>query len=88
LLHGDYPHIFRGFGLDLADLRDTVSRRRTHIDGTSRRACRRRTCAKYHEDRELAPWFLVDLSHSVDFGSGEVRKRSVAVVSLPLLARV
>ena len=30
--------------------------------GTSRRACRRRTCACSHEDREMAAWFLLDLS--------------------------
>ena len=46
LLQGDYRTLFRGFGLDLADLReyqyhDDVR----YIDWTSPRGCRRRTFA-------------------------------------------
>src|SRR5882724_9610997 len=89
LLHGDYRTIFRGFGLDLADLReyqyhDDVR----HIDWNVTARLQTPYVREYHEDRELAAWFLVDLSHSVDFGSGQVRKRSVAVDFVALLARV
>jgi uncharacterized protein (DUF58 family) len=43
---------------------------------------------EYHEDREVTAWFLLDLSPSVDFGSGEVRKRSVAADFVAVLARI
>jgi len=89
LLHGDYRTIFRGFGLDLADLReyqyhDDVR----HIDWNVTARLQTPYVREYHEDRGLAAWFLVDLSGSVDFGSGQVRKRSVAVDFVALLARV
>jgi uncharacterized protein (DUF58 family) len=89
LLHGDYRTVFRGFGLDLADLReyqyhDDVR----HIDWNVTARLQTPYVREYHEDRELAAWFLVDLSRSVDFGSGAVRKRSVAVDFVALLARV
>ena len=64
LLQGDYRTLFRGYGLDLADLRE------------------------YHEDREVTAWFLLDLSPSIDFGSGEVRKRNVSADFVAVLARV
>jgi len=89
LLHGDYRTIFRGNGLDLADLReyqyhDDVR----HIDWNVTARLQTPYVREYHEDRELAAWFLADLSGSVDFGSGQVRKRSVAVDFVALLARV
>ena len=89
LLHGDYRTIFRGFGLDLADLReyqyhDDVR----HIDWNVTARLQTPYVREYHEDRELAAWFLTDLSRSVDFGSGQVRKRSVSVDFVALLARV
>ncbi|MFT4102375.1 MAG: DUF58 domain-containing protein, partial [Burkholderiaceae bacterium] len=39
------------------------------------------------EDREVAAWFLVDLSASVDFGSSPVRKRDVAIELTTALAQ-
>jgi len=89
LLHGDYRTVFRGFGLDLADLReyqyhDDVR----HIDWNVTARLQTPYVREYHEDRELAAWFLVDVSRSLDFGSGHVRKRSVAVDFVALLARV
>jgi uncharacterized protein (DUF58 family) len=89
LLHGDYRTIFRGFGLDLADLReyqyhDDVR----HIDWNVTARLQTPYVREYHEDRELAAWFVVDLSASIDFGSGQVRKRSVAIDFVALLARV
>ena len=79
LLQGDYRTLFRGFGLDLADLReyqygDDVR----HIDWNVTARLQTPYVREYHEDRELTAWFLLDLSASVDFGSGEVRKRTVA----------
>jgi uncharacterized protein (DUF58 family) len=86
---GDYRTLFRGFGLDLADLReyqygDDVR----HIDWNVTARLQTPYVREYHEDREVTAWFLLDLSPSVDFGSGEVRKRSVAADFVAVLARV
>ena len=89
LLHGDYRTLFRGFGLDLADLReyqyhDDVR----HIDWNVTARLQTPYVREYHEDRDVNAWFLLDLSPSVDFGSGEVLKRSVAADFVAVLARV
>ena len=89
LLQGDYRTLFRGFGLDLADLReyqygDDVR----HIDWNVTARLQTPYVREYHEDRELTAWFLLDLSASVDFGSGEVRKRMVAADFVAVLARI
>ena len=89
LLHGDYRTLFRGFGLDLADLReyqyhDDVR----HIDWNVTARLQTPYVREYNEDRDVNAWFLLDLSPSVDFGSGEVRKRSLANDFVAVLARV
>src|SRR5258708_40193240 len=89
LLHGDYRTLFRGFGLDLADLReyqygDDVR----HIDWNVTARLQTPYVREYHEDREVTAWFLLDLSASVDFGSRQVRKRAVSQGFVAGLARV
>jgi uncharacterized protein (DUF58 family) len=89
LLQGDYRTLFRGFGLDLADLReyqygDDVR----HIDWNVTARLQTPYVREYHEDREVTAWFLLDLSPSVDFGSGEVRKRTVSADFVAVLARI
>src|SRR5881398_2945643 len=79
LLHGDYRTLFRGFGLDLADIReyqygDDVR----HIDWNVTARLQTPYVREFTEDRELSAWFLVDLSASVDFGSDRFTKRTVA----------
>jgi uncharacterized protein (DUF58 family) len=89
LLHGDYRTLFRGFGLDLADLReyqygDDVR----HIDWNVTARLQTPYVREYHEDREITAWFLLDLSRSVDFGSAEVKKGTIAADFVALLARL
>jgi uncharacterized protein (DUF58 family) len=89
LLHGDYRTLFRGFGLDLADLReyqygDDVR----HIDWNVTARLQQPYVREYHEDREITAWFLLDLSRSIDFGSQEVTKATVAAEFVALLARL
>lgn len=89
LLQGDYRTLFRGFGLDLADLReyqygDDVR----HIDWNVTARLQTPYVREYHEDREVTAWFLLDLSASVDFGSREVRKRTVSQDFVAVLARL
>jgi len=89
LLHGDYRTLFRGFGLDLADLReyqygDDVR----HIDWNVTARLQTPYVREYLEDREITAWFLLDLSRSVDFGSRDVKKREVSADFVALLARI
>lgn len=89
LLQGDYRSLFRGFGLDLADLReyrhgDDVR----HIDWNVTARLDTPYVRQFHEDREVAAWFLLDLSGSVDFGSQAVRKRAQSAQFVALLARL
>jgi uncharacterized protein (DUF58 family) len=86
-LQGDYRTLLRGNGLDLADLReyqlhDDVRR----IDWNVTARLQQPYVREFTEDRELAAWFLLDLSPSVDFGS-RVRKRSVSAAFVGTLAR-
>jgi uncharacterized protein (DUF58 family) len=89
LLHGDYRTLFRGFGMDIADLReyqygDDVR----HIDWNVTARLQSPYVREFHEDREITAWFLLDLSQSVNFGSTLVRKRNVSVDFVALLARL
>src|SRR6266498_3348374 len=88
LLHGDYQTLFRGFGLDLADLReyqyhDDVR----YIDWNVTARLMTPYVRVYNEDREVTAWFLLDISPSVDFGSN-VKKRSVLTELVTVLARL
>ncbi|PKR88352.1 DUF58 domain-containing protein [Pleomorphomonas diazotrophica] len=89
LLQGDYRTLFRGMGLDLADLRayqahDDVR----HIDWNVTARTGEPHVRVYNEERELTAWFLLDLSPSVDFGSGEISKRQVLAEFTAVLARL
>lgn len=89
LLHGDYRTLFRGCGLDLADLReyqyhDDVR----YIDWNVTARLETPYVREYNEDRDLTAWFLLDLSPSIDFGSQQVKKRSVSSEFVTVLARI
>jgi uncharacterized protein (DUF58 family) len=89
LLHGDYRTLFRGFGLDLADLREYQYQDDVrHIDWNVTARLQTPYVREYNEDREVTAWFLLDLSPSVDFGSHQVRKRAVSMEFVTVLARV
>jgi len=88
-LHGDYRTLFRGAGLDLADLREyQYNDDVRHIDWNVTARLQVPHVREFHEDRELAAWFLVDMSASVDFGSGGTSKQQLAAEFVALLARV
>jgi len=89
LLHGDYRTLFRGFGLDLADLReyqyhDDVR----YIDWNVTARLATPYVREYNEDRDVTAWFLLDLSPSIEFGSREVQKRSISAEFVTVLARL
>lgn len=89
LLQGDYRTLFRGFGLDLADLReyqpgDDVR----YIDWNVTARMQVPYIREYNEDREITAWFLLDLSPSVDFGSTVVRKRELLIQFVTIISRL
>lgn len=89
LLQGDYRTLFRGFGLDLADLREyQLHDDVRYIDWNVTARLAVPHVREFQEDREVAAWFLLDLSASVDFGSGDVRKRMLATELVAVLARL
>ena len=89
LLQGDYRTLFRGAGLDLADLREYQHHDDVrHIDWNVTARLQQPYVRQFTEDRELTAWFLVDLSASVDFGSGAVTKRALAREFVGVLARL
>src|SRR6188768_1266554 len=78
LLQGNYRTLFRGSGLDLANLREyTIQDDVRHIDWNVTARVQTPYVRQYNEDREITAWFLLDLSPSVDFGSMEQSKRAV-----------
>ncbi len=88
MLHGDYRTLFRGTGLDLADLReyqyhDDVR----HIDWNVTARLQTPYVREYHEDREVTAWFLLDLSPSIEFGSA-TKKRALSTEFISVLARL
>lgn len=89
LLHGDYRTLLRGVGLDLADLReyqfhDDVR----HIDWNVTARMQTPYVRQFTEDRDINAWFLVDLSPSAEFGSGESNKRDISIEFTALMARL
>ena len=79
LLQGDFKTLWRGAGLDLADLRgyqfgDEVR----HIDWSATARLQTTMVRQFTEDRALTVWFLVDLSGSVEVGSAPRSKRDQA----------
>jgi len=89
MLQGDYRTLLRGTGLDLADLREyQLHDDVRHIDWNVTARLQIPHVRVFTEDREMAAWFLLDLSPSVDFGSGEQRKRNVSAEFVTVLARM
>ena len=89
LLQGDYRTLLRGTGMDLADLREYQHHDDVrHIDWNVTARLQQPHVRVFTEDREMSAWFLLDLSPSMDFGSGEQHKRHVLAEFVGLLARL
>ena len=89
LLQGDYRTLLRGAGMDLADLREYQHHDDVrHIDWNVTARHDTPHVRVFTEDREMAAWFLLDLSPSVDFGSGLTAKRETAAEFVAVLARL
>ena len=89
LLQGDYRTMLRGTGMDLADLREYQHHDDVrHIDWNVTARLGIPHVRVFTEDREMSAWFLLDLSPSMDFGSGEQRKRHVSAEFVGVLSRI
>jgi uncharacterized protein (DUF58 family) len=89
LLQGDYRTLWRGAGVDLADLREYQHHDDVrHIDWNVTARLQQPYVRQFLEDRDMSAWFLLDLSGSVDFGSAEVTKLAVSTGFVAALARV
>ena len=87
LLAGEYRSCFKGMGIEFEDVReyqhgDDV---RT-IDWNVTARTGRPHVKTFMEERELSLYFLIDVSGSGDFGSGELTKREMAARVFALLA--
>jgi len=89
LLQGDYRTLMRGTGLDLADLREYQHHDDVrHIDWNVTARLQTPHVRVFTEDREMSAWFVLDLSRSVDFGSGQRAKREISAGFVGVLARL
>ena len=91
-LQGDYRTVFRGTGVDVADLREyQFGDDLRHIDWNVTARTDTAHVREYVEDREVTAWLLLDTSASMDFGPVERRKHvvltEVAATVAQLLSR-
>ena len=88
-LQGDYRSLFRGTGLVLADLREYQAHDDVrHIDWNVTARMQTPYVREHQEDREIAAWFVLDLSASVAFGSGPTSKRQLACSIVTVLSKL
>lgn len=88
-LEGDYRTLWRGQGLDLADLREyQLHDDVRYIDWNVTARIQVPHVREFQQDRDINVWFLLDLSGSVHFGAGEFSKRDVLVAFVALMARL
>jgi len=89
LLQGDYRSLFYGYGVDFADLREYQPEDDIrYIDWNVTARMNTPYVRQYMEDREITAWFLLDLSPSVDFGTGQNLKRTMLIDFVTTLARL
>ena len=88
-LQGDYRSLCRGTGLVLADLREYQAHDDVrHIDWNVTARMQTPYVREHQEDREIAAWFVLDLSASVAFGSGPTSKRELACSIVTVLSKL
>jgi uncharacterized protein (DUF58 family) len=89
LLQGDYRTLFYGYGVDFADLREYQPEDDIrYIDWNVTARMDTPYVRQYAEDREITAYFLLDLSPSVDFGTGNSPKRAILIDFVTTLARL
>jgi uncharacterized protein (DUF58 family) len=88
-LQGSYRTVFRGSGIDFADLRPyTVEDDVRHIDWNVTARLDEPYVRQYLQDRELTAWLVLDLSASMAYGREGQGKDSVLAALAVTLARL
>jgi uncharacterized protein (DUF58 family) len=88
-LQGAYRTVFRGAGIDFADLRGyTPEDDVRHIDWNVTARLDEPYVRQYTEDRDLTAWLVLDQSASMRFGAAERGKDSVLTDLAVCLARL
>jgi len=86
---GAHRTLMRGGGLDLADLREYQPHDDVrHIDWNVTARLQSPHVRQYLEDRDVTAWLVLDVSPSMDFGSGQRSKRQVQREWAAALARL
>lgn len=89
LLQGDHKTLFRGSGLELADLREYQAHDDVrHIDWNVTARMQTPFIREHQEDREISAGFLLDLSGSMDFGSANTTKRQMMMNYVGVMAKL
>jgi uncharacterized protein (DUF58 family) len=89
VLEGDYRTLFRGLGLDLADLREyQFNDDVRHIDWNVTARVQVPHVRQFQQEREITAWFLLDLSGSMNFGGHERSKRDLLQGFTAVFARL
>lgn len=89
ILQGEYRSMFTGYGLDLAEIREySAEDDIRYMDWNVTARMGTPYVRKYHEDREINAWFLLDLSPSVDFGTVNALKRDYLIEFVAVMARL
>lgn len=89
ILQGDYRTLFKGAGIMLADLREYQPRDDVRfIDWNVTARMATPYIRETQEDRELAAWFVLDLSASTRFGSQQVTKLMLAAQAVATLGHI
>ncbi len=87
-VQGAHRTFMRGGGLDLADLREYQPHDDVrHIDWNVTARLQHPHVRQYMEDRDLVAWFVLDLSPSLSFGTGQRDKRQLLEEFVAVLAR-
>ncbi|MGD9989601.1 DUF58 domain-containing protein [Pseudonocardia sp.] len=88
-LQGDHRTMFRGSGVDVADLREyQLGDDLRHIDWNVTARTDVTHVREYLEDREVTAWLVLDGSASMDFGPVQRRKHVVLVEVAAVLAQL
>ena len=89
LLQGDWPSLWRGGSLDLADLREyQLHDDVRHIDWNVTARLDTPYVRQYTQDRDLTAWFLVDVTSSMRVSADTRSKQDCALILVAALARM
>lgn len=89
LRQGQHTSVLRGQGLDLADLREYQPHDDVrHIDWHATARLQQPHVRVFHDDRDLAAWFVLDASASSAFGSTGQSMQRVAQGYVGIVARL